>query len=155
MFLNLTGIIGCNFASYDSSSVSPSSSVKQIMTQQVTAQVILRTSDGLSILDTNESITSENAEAYRVDDATIQQVHEQLTKYGFQVGQAGPYSISITGDQALFEQVFQTQLEKRNASTFELGARAYYDALNPIQVPEELSSQIAGVTLSRPPELFP
>lgn len=155
MFLGLTGIIGCQITSYGSSSVSLSSFVKQVMAEQVTAQVILKTREGLSILDTNESITSENVEAYRVDDATIQQVSKELTRYGFQVGQPGPYSISITGDKSLFEQVFQTQLERRSASsTLELGASSYYEALNPLQIPEELSNQIAGITLSRLPELF-
>lgn len=155
IFLGIIRIIGYNLTSYGSSSVSSSLLVKKVMAQQVTAQVILRTRDGVSILDTNESITSENAEVYRVDDTTKEQVSKQLTSYGFQVGQAGPYSLSITGDKSLFEQVFQTQLERRSASTSELGVNAYYEALSPLQFPSELSSQIAGVILSRPPELFP
>lgn len=155
IFLGIIGIIGYNLTSYGSSSVSPSSSVKQVMAQQVTAQVILRTRDGVSILDTNESITSENAEVYRVDDATKEQASKQLTRYGFQVDQAGPYSLSITGDKSLFEQVFQTQLERRSGSTSELGVNAYYEALSPLELPPDLSSQIAGVILTRPPELFP
>lgn len=129
------------------------------MTEQVTAQVILRSADGSSILDKKEEITADDVARYRVGEEIIEQASRKVEELGFKVLQAGPASLTISGDRALFEGVFKTTLE---AQTTEImgtkveGAEAsYHEAIEPIKVPEDLSSLIADVVLPTPPEFFP
>lgn len=129
------------------------------MTDQVMAQVILRAADGSSILDSQEPITAENIAKYQVGQVVIEEVSQKLEKLGFEVLQASPTGLTISGDKALFEKVFQTNLEARGAevmsSKIEGAEIAYYEATKPFKIPADLSSLIADVTLSTPPQFFP
>lgn len=127
--------------------------------QQVTAQVILRKKTGESILDADVSLTSENIGEYAVEQQVVQEAVARLTALGFTVAQAGPHSLSISSDRALFEQVFGTELalsdEDPGKTAMPTGTGAFYEARKPIAVPADLRSLIAGVVLPTPPELFP
>lgn len=129
------------------------------MTEQVTAQVILRAPNGSSILTSKGPITAGNVAKYRVEKEVIEEASKKLEKLGFKVSQPGPVSLAVSGDKALFERVFQTILEARSKEimgTKAHGAEAsYYEAKEPIKVPEDLSSLVADVVLAIPPEFFP
>ena len=124
------------------------------MEEKVTAQAILRRRNGSSILEATEPITSENVAKYKVDEGITQEASAKLSAYGFEIGEAGPYSLSITGEKQLFERVFRTRLTAKKSA--EPGIQAtFYEVEEPIKVPDELSALIADVALTRPPELFP
>lgn len=129
------------------------------MAEQVTAQVILYAADGSSILDSPEPITAQNIAKYRVSPEVIAEASHKLEQLGFKVVQAGPTSLSIASDKALFERVFQTKLEvggKKAMDTKVSGVEAYYyEATEPVKIPGELRPLVAGVLLPTPPELFP
>jgi len=129
------------------------------MSEKVIAEVILRKADGSSILDVEGSITAETIVKYRVEQEVIREASERLKELGFDVIQIGPVGFTISGNKALFEQVFQTTLEMRRRqvlSTEVAGAeRAYYQAVVPIRIPANLFSLIADVVLPIPPEYFP
>ena len=131
------------------------------MTKQVFAEVVLRASDGSSILEAEEPITPETAKQYKIDEERMRQAREKLLAYGFQMVVAGPYSVSISGGKDAFERVFQTRLRVRQAAVavsepgITAGAKTFYEAQDPIKIPEDLVSFVAAVTLPTPPELFP
>ena len=129
------------------------------MAKQVIAEVVLRASDGSSIIETGDQITPDKAMRYKIDDKRMGQVREKLIAYGFQVVTSGPYSISISCAKDAFEQIFQTRLRVRQAAVSEpstmSGAKTFYEARDPIKIPEALVSFVAAVTLPAPPELFP
>ena len=128
------------------------------MPEPVTAEAILRSADGSSILDTEEAITAETIAKYRVEKGVIDEVSRKLEELGFRIEQVGPTSLTLTGDQELFETVFQTTLEGKTTGIMDTqleGVEAsYFDAKEPIQIPENLASLIADVVLPSPPQLF-
>lgn len=89
----------------------------------------------------------------------MKEASNRLNVLGFEVVQTGPVGLTISGSKDLFEKVFQTTLEVRTKPVMppEVAAeeRAYYQATKPVQVPADLCSLIAGVTLPTPPEYFP
>ena len=129
------------------------------MTDQVIAEVILRSADGSSILDATEGITAQTIKKYKVGEEVMKEASRKLEALGFEVLQTGPTGLTISGSKDLFEKVFQTTLEVSTKqvmpSKATAGEHAYYQATKPIQVPADLSSLAAGVTLPTPPEYFP
>jgi hypothetical protein len=128
------------------------------METTITAQVILRMADGRSILDTQEPIVSDNIHKYKVEEETILEASQKLESLGFEVLQPGPTGFTISSSKNLFERTFQTKLETRQEEIMDTkvpGQEAqYYEAVEPINIPSELSSIVASVALTRPPELF-
>lgn len=128
------------------------------MSEQVTAQVTLRAKGGSSVLEADEPITADNVHKYQAGKETIQEATRKLSAYGFEVGAAGPQGLSISGDKALFERVFHTRLEAQKTSGGAeslAGTGIYFQAAEPMDIPDDLSSVVAGVTLPTPPQLFP
>jgi hypothetical protein len=129
------------------------------MTDKVIAEVILRSANGSSILDATEGVTAQTIARYRVGGEVIKEASRKLEALGFEVVQAAPTGLTISGSKDLFEKVFQTTVEVRTKSVMppeaKAGERAYYQATKPIQVPPDLYSLVAGVTLPTPPEYFP
>lgn len=129
------------------------------MSDQVTAEVILRSADGSSILDAKEGITAGTIEKYRVGEEVIEEASERLEALGFKVLQRGPVGLTISGNSARFEAVFQSTLEARSTEVMETkaegGVAEYYEFTQPISIPEDLSSLVADVTLPSPPQFFP
>jgi phosphosulfolactate synthase (CoM biosynthesis protein A) len=124
------------------------------MASIVTAEVILRTSDGRSILDATEGVTADTIAAYRVSKDVIDEVSRKLAALGFEVTEIGPVSVTIVGAPAVFESVFQTKLVL-DADKAGGGRPAFYQAQNALQIPEELASLVVAVTLPVPPEFYP
>jgi hypothetical protein len=125
------------------------------MTQNVMAQVVLRSPGGASILDAAEALTPETLERYRPAPAAVEAARRALEEAGFTVHGAGePSTLSIEGPRERFEAVFQTRLEPRAAQPPQPAGAGYYAATGPIRVPEPLSEVVAAVTLPEPPLLF-
>jgi hypothetical protein len=129
------------------------------MTQPVVAEVILRKADGTSVIDAQEAITARNIAEYRVSEEVAEEASQKLQDRGFEVLAVGPTSLTITGDQGLFEDTFGTALETKSTnvmpSDIEGAETAYYEAKEPIRIPEDLSSRVADIVLPTPPQLFP
>jgi subtilase family serine protease len=128
------------------------------MTDKVVAEVILRSANGSSILDANAGITAQTIEKYRAGVEDIKEASRKLEALGFTIEQTGPVGLTISGSKTLFERVFRTTLEVRISPVAPAEALttepAYYQATAPIQVPADLASVIAGVTLPIPAEYF-
>lgn len=120
----------------------------------VTAEVILRSPDGRSILEAAEGVTVASIEKYRPGKKTIDEACEKLTTLGFEVVQIGVVSITISGERTTFERVFRTKLDRpvRGAPGDQ---RAIYQNRYSIRIPEELQSQVAAVSFPIPPEFHP
>lgn len=129
------------------------------MPEKVTAEVILRKTDGSSILDAEEGITAKTIAKYRVEEKVIKEASERLEELGFEVVQTSPFGLTVSANKALLEKVFNTTLEIERRQVISTGGasveKTYYKAVVPIQVPANLSSLIADVTLPIPPEYFP
>ncbi len=124
------------------------------MTNIVTAEVILRSANGKSILEATEGVTAATIAQYRVSQDVIDEATKQLTALGFTVKTVGPVSLTIVGEPTTFERVFQTKLLQSVDKSG--GTRpAFYQAQDPIQIPSPLSTLVAGVTLPVPPDFFP
>ncbi len=113
------------------------------MSAQVAAQVVLRSAD--------LPVTSENVDEVSVDEGTIERVTAELRRLGLTVGPTGPTSISITATPTLFEQVFSTRLEQRQAAS----GIVEFVAPVPIRIPDSLAKLVEGVVLPQSPELLP
>ncbi len=129
------------------------------MEEKVTAEVILRSTDGSSILDAKGPITAENVAMYRVGEKIIDEASRKLGQLDFEVLQVGPTSITISVDKRVFESTFQTTLQRQSieimGTKVEGTGISFYKATEPIKVPKELSSLIADVVLPTPPEFYP
>jgi hypothetical protein len=129
------------------------------MAQPVVAEVILRKADGTSVMDAQEAITARNIAEYRVSEEVAKEVSQKLRDNGFEVLQVGPTSVTISGNQELFEDTFGTALETTTTnvmpSDIEGAETAYYEAKEPIRIPEDLSPLVADIVLPTPPQLFP
>lgn len=124
------------------------------MDEKVIAQAILLRRDGSSILEATQPVTSETVAMYKVEEELVREASAKLSAYGFEIGEAGPYSLSIAGGKKLFERVFRTRLMAMKSTEPGIQTK-FYKAEEPIKVPAELSALIADVALARPPELFP
>jgi hypothetical protein len=143
-------------ATHMPSAKTPESREVPIMSEKVIAEVVLCRKDGVSILNAEEGITAETVAKYRVEEEVINAASKELKKLGFEVVQTTPFGMTISSDKALFEKVFQTTLEVQHKQEPSIGvAHVYYRAVQPIQIPANLSSLIPAVTLPTPPEYYP
>jgi len=129
------------------------------MAQPVVAEAILRKADGTSVIDAQEAITARNISEYRVSEEVAEEASQKLQDRGFEVLQVGPTSLTISGDQGLFEDTFGSTLETKSTnvmpSDIEGAETAYYEAKEPIRIPQDLSPLVADIVLPIPPQLFP
>ena len=155
MWQNASGI---KLAEFRRGSEAGANEVKD-MTQPVVAEVILRKADGTSVIDAQEAITARNIAEYRVSEEVAEEASQKLQDRGFEVLAVGPTSLTISGDQGLFEDTFGTALETKSTnvmpSDIEGAETAYYEAKEPIRIPEDLSPLVADIVLPTPPQLFP
>lgn len=122
------------------------------MSDIVIAQVVLRSSGGTSVLDPDESITSENVDdAHQVRDEDLEEATEKLRALGFEIVQTSEVGLTIAGAKERYEDAFDTTLEAHSGSA-DVGES--YEAKDPIRIPEGLSSLVEDVTFPVPPEFF-
>jgi hypothetical protein len=69
-----------------------------------------------------------------------------LERRGVRVVQRGAGLLTISAEQPVFEQTFQTELSSSDGT--------HFSATQPPSVPDDLSDTIADVVLPSPPELF-
>jgi hypothetical protein len=86
------------------------------MAQPVVAEVILRKADDTSVIDAQEAITARNISEYRGSEEVAEEASQKLQDRGFEVLQVGPTSLTISGDQRLFEDTFGTALETKSTN---------------------------------------
>lgn len=79
--------------------------------EKVYAEVVLRSGTGISILDTNTVITSQNILDFHADPSTLRSATQRLIASGFEVLDVGNLSISILGTPEAYEQSFGSPLE--------------------------------------------
>lgn len=115
------------------------------MAEQVVAQVILKA----------ESLTSETQKQNKIPEARVQHIREKLSGAGFEIAAAGPYSLSISGSPALFEKIFATQLRLISAPGATAPAKTFYQAQQPVKIPEDWVPFVTAITFPTPPQLFP
>jgi subtilase family serine protease len=84
----------------------------------VSAEVILRSKSGHSLVSEDAIVTSANVEDFYPSQETINDAASKLKSLGFDVSSSA-HSISIVGKPELFEKVFNTKLTttKTNGST--------------------------------------
>lgn len=89
---------------------------------------------------------------------TIALLRDRLKDLGFRIIATGKTGISISGPREVFEEVFRTRLEKRTREVSRIGKKRleveYFEAVEPMNIPEELSGLVEAVALSEPPILF-
>lgn len=122
------------------------------MSDSVIAQVVLRASDGSSTLDPDEPITADNVEDHQVDPDVIDEVTEKFRALGFEVVQTSEIGLTVAGPKKRYEDVFDTLLETRAAST-DADPEAY-KATEPVRIPDALSSLVEDLTFPVPPEFY-
>lgn len=125
------------------------------MAQQLVVQVVLKTSNASSMLKAEEPITAETAIRNKMPAARIQQFREKLSASGFEIVATGPYSLSISGSPELFEKVFETQLRLVPLPGVASAAQAFYQAQEPVRIPEDWLPFVATIIFPAPPALFP
>jgi subtilase family serine protease len=88
------------------------------MLSSVSAEVILRSKSGHSLVSEDAIVTSANVEDFYPSQETINDAASKLKSLGFDVSSSA-HSISIVGKPELFEKVFNTKLTttKTNGST--------------------------------------
>lgn len=86
------------------------SRTQQILPSQIYAEAVVCPASGGSLLSFNNPITSENVEQFHVDSQRIKAAADQLVSKGFEILELGPFSITIRGSPALYEEAFQTTL---------------------------------------------
>lgn len=114
----------------------------------VSAEVILKSKSGRSLASGDVAITSDNIEEFRPTQESIKKATQGLQKLGFTVSQGG-VTLTIVGEQKLFEEVFKVKLTtKKVAGGIEV--RANTEA----SIPHSLSDIVEQVVFIPPPELY-
>src|SRR5690349_20935246 len=124
------------------------------MAESVTAEVILRGSDGASVCDAPQPPTATDITHLRIDDIAAAEVTQKLGKKGIQVVQRGPVSLSIRADKPVFERVFATHLHAAPMRAAGTGLITY-EADVPVHIPEDLQEAVADVVLPVEVEFHP
>jgi hypothetical protein len=125
----------------------------------VVAEVSPRSLGGTSIFAAEESITPVNVEQFRSDPRDIADASRELRRLGFNILHEGETTISISGPQKLFQDVFSTRLRKEKTDAAEAIKIEFFSPSveepeqELLQPPDELSNLIEGVAIARPPEI--
>ncbi|WP_298822518.1 hypothetical protein [uncultured Roseibium sp.] len=109
------------------------------------AQVVLKQSDGSSILDATESLTAATIERYRLPAETVGEARKALEALGFRVVGDDGTTLSVEGSRAHFAEVFG----------LEVGAAQAGVAAHATKIPDDAQSFVADVIVPPKPSLFP
>lgn len=122
------------------------------MSDRVIAQVILRASDGSSVLDPDQPITADNVDAHRVGPEVVEAATEKFRALGFEVVQTSEVGLTIAGDKERYEEVFETTLDVRSESVDTRAGPEAYEPAEPVRIPDRLSRLVDEITFPIPPE---
>ena len=109
------------------------------------AQLVMKRPDGRSILDL-ESVTAATADLGNVTTDRAAQISNRLENLGFQVQSGNLNTLSIAGENKLFEDVFGI------SPTAAMVART---PAHSTRIPEDLTDFVADVFVTPPPDFFP
>ena len=117
----------------------------------VSAEVILKSKSGKSMIKNDIPITSKNIEEFRPSQHIIESATKYLERSGFTVTSNG-ITITIEGKRSLFERIFKVRLtvDKSGAAG---GTNVRSD--KELSIPPELSDIAERVIFVPQPEFFP
>ena len=126
---------------------------------QIIGVISPRSVGGLSLFETEATITSDNVGEFRSEESDINSVCNELMKLGFNIQSVGQTSISFAGAPKLFRNVFGVKLRKEKKEIFDGQQIEFLDASNEdvdklLDPPQALSPLTEGVAVAHPPELF-
>jgi subtilase family serine protease len=119
----------------------------------ILAEVVMKNRKG-SILQDRGKITSSNIDKYRPTEEYFEKAGKLLEEYGFKVLSMSRFMITISGDKKLFEEVFNTNIEKYEKQVTENDSQEYYRNKEPFKIPEHLKQYIEDIILPVPPTYF-
>lgn len=122
----------------------------------LSAEIVLRPASGKPF-DTQTAITSENIAEYLPAPDTVAEAQRAFTEAGFEVGEPGGMSFSITAPARTFEKVFKVKLARTDRggvqASVQGGAQSY--ELPVTALSRELAKDVAAATFSKPPDFGP
>ena len=115
----------------------------------ISAEIILKSKSGKSMLTPGVIVTSENVFEFIPKEDSINKLSKILQKFGFNVV-CGMNSISIEGTKILFENIFKTKIiiKKNDKGYFEIKN----DSL--MQIPSSMKNYVEKIFFPEQPEYF-
>jgi serine protease AprX len=137
---------------------------KKAITQRVgdlvSAEIVLSSESGRSMFETGAVLTADNLDDYKAAGGRGTETARVLQELGFRVRHIGTFSISVEASRSLWENTFNTKLEKRtqpiSSSHPELGDVEYWShvADTNFQIPRILQGLVERAYPQRPPIIF-
>jgi len=122
----------------------------KVTASSISAEVILKSESGRSMVSSNVPITSENIEEFQPSEQVIKDATNRFKQLGFAVFSNG-LTLTIEGEKSLFEKVFKVKL------TLEKDGRAGRIVVHSdkqLSIPASLSDIAEKVVFTPPPEFF-
>jgi hypothetical protein len=116
----------------------------------ITADVVLDTPSGVTILDVKGTITAANVKQYQPSNSTIKNASEILEDQGFRILSVTKTGLIISGTKELFESVFSITLQMTNKSF----QGEFYKTDSAPEIPEILSPYVKAIIFPEPPTFF-
>jgi hypothetical protein len=107
------------------------------LTDLVTAEVVLRSPAGTSVVDATEPIDASTVGGHMPSQEAVAEAARRLAELGFDVAQGGPVTVTVRGEPELFERTFGTAGPGGEP-----------------EVPQGLRDVVAAVAFPQKPELF-
>ena len=122
---------------------------KMSFPELISAEIILKSKSGKSMLAPGVVVTSENVFEFAPKEDTMNKISEILQDIGFNVV-CGMNSISIEGTKILFENIFKTKIiiEKKDKSFFEIKNDP------PMLIPSSMKNYVEKIFFPEQPEYF-
>ncbi|TET10247.1 MAG: hypothetical protein E3J86_06195 [Candidatus Thorarchaeota archaeon] len=128
--------------------------VKSAGKMELTADVILNTPSGVTILDVKGSVTSENVKEYQPSKTTILAASNLLESYGFTVVSITKTGLIIKGEKNLFEKKFSMVLTRTGERVMGQSGE-YFRSDRAPKIPADLAQHVKAIILPEPPTFFP
>jgi hypothetical protein len=120
---------------------------------ELTADVILNTPSGVTVLDVKGKITSENVMDYRPSKSTIDAASEILEQFGFRIMTVTNTGLVISGKKTLFEDVFSIILKRVDEDIKSAKGEFFQSDSAPV-IPSNLASYVKTIVFPEPPTFF-
>jgi hypothetical protein len=116
----------------------------------ISAEVILKSEVGRSMVNTDVPITSQNVEDFRPSKRLLEDAVSHLKNLGFDVSSNG-FTLTIRGKKALFEELFKVELAVDVATH---GRRMNVRSDTELSIPHKLSDIVERVVFTPLPQSF-
>lgn len=119
--------------------------------KEISAEVILKSKSGRSLVGKDVAITAENIEDFAPAPETVARATRGLQRLDFTVVQSG-ITLTIMGSPQQFETVFKVEITvEKDEETGNIIVHPEGEAA----IPESLKDVVEGVVFPEPPEFFP